>query len=79
MKEKITLTVKKHIIEIAKRQAKEKGISLSQIFEEIFESRLETDAQKAAEKLLNRLDKVESISQLEDKELIKTYVARKFA
>ena len=83
MKTKLTLTVNKSVIEAAKRKAKSQGISLSQMFEEIFESmgsnQIKTEPQRAAERLINRLEKYESISHLEDKKLIKEHVKGKFA
>ena len=83
MKTKLTLTVNKSVIEAAKRKAKNQGISLSQMFEEIFESmdsnQIKTEPQRAAERLINRLEKYESMSQLEDKKLIKQHVKGKFA
>jgi hypothetical protein len=83
MKTKLTLTVNKSVIEAAKRKAKSQGISLSQMFEEIFESmdsnQIKTEPQRAAERLINRLEKYESISNLEDKKLIKEHVKGKFA
>ena len=83
MKTKLTLTVKKNIIESAKRMAKNKGISLSQMFEEIFQeggsNEIKTEPQRAAERLLQKLDKSKSIKSKDDKELIKSHVKRKFA
>jgi hypothetical protein len=83
MKTKLTLTVKKSIIEAAKRKAKNKGISLSRMFEEIFEgdgeNEIKTEAQRAAERLIKKLGKSQSITSLEDKDLIKEHVKRKFA
>jgi len=83
MKTKLTLTVKKSVIEAAKRKAKDQGISLSQMFEDIFESvdsnQIKTEPQRAAERLITSLEKYESISQLEDKKLIKEHVKGKFA
>lgn len=83
MKTKLTLTVRKSVIETAKRRAKNKGISLSQMFEEIFEgdgeNEIKSEAQKAAERLLKILEKAESTTTLNDKDLIKGHVARKFA
>jgi hypothetical protein len=83
MKTKLTLTVKQSVIEIAKRKAKSKGISLSRMFEEIFEgegeNEIKTEVQRAAERLLQKLEKSKSINTLEDKELMKTHVERKFA
>jgi hypothetical protein len=83
MKTKLTLTVKKSIIEAAKRKAKNKGISLSRMFEEIFEgdgeNEIKTEAQRAAERLIKKLGESQSITSLEDKDLIKEHVKRKFA
>lgn len=83
MKTKLTLTVKKSVIESAKKIAKNKGISLSQMFEEIFEeggtNGIKTEAQRAAERLLQKLEKSKSIKTKDDKELIKAHVKRKFA
>jgi hypothetical protein len=83
MKTKLTLTIKKSIIDIAKRKAKDKGVSLSRLFEEIFEesgsNEIKTEQQRAAERLLQRLSKSTSIPTKDDKELIKSHVKRKFA
>jgi len=38
MKAKLTLTVQKEITEKAKKVAEEKGMSLSKLFEQVFES-----------------------------------------
>jgi hypothetical protein len=82
MKTKLTLTVSKQIIESAKRTAKNKGISLSKMFEEIFQDggsdQIKTESQKAAERLLQRLEKSKSVQQKDEKELIKAHVERKF-
>jgi len=83
MKTKLTLTVKKSVIEAAKRKAKNKGISLSRMFEEIFEgeegNNIKTESQRAAERLIKKLGESKSINSLNDKELIKEHVRRKFA
>jgi hypothetical protein len=79
MKTKLTLTVKKSIIEAAKRKAKNKGISLSRMFEGDGENEIKTEAQRAAERLIKKLGKSQSITSLEDKDLIKEHVKRKFA
>ena len=83
MKTKLTLTVRKSVIESAKRRAKNKGISLSQMFEEIFEADgtngIKTEAQRAAERLLQNLSRSKSIKTKNDKELVKAHVKRKFA
>jgi hypothetical protein len=83
MKTKLTLTVKSSVIELAKRKAKSKGISVSQMFEKMFEDEGEnifkTESQKAAERLLEKLAKSETTSDFDDKTLIKEHVKRKFA
>jgi hypothetical protein len=83
MKTKLTLTIKKSVIDSAKRMAKKKGISLSRMFEEIFEevgtNGIKTEPQRAAERLLKTLEKANSIPTIDDKELIKSHVKRKFA
>lgn len=82
MKKKLTLTVEDKIIESAKRQAKRRGISVSQMFEEIFAenevNNIRTEAQKAAKRLLQSLEKSDSITSKKDEELIKEHVKRKF-
>ena len=83
MKTKLTLTVRKSVIESAKRRAKSKGISLSQMFEEIFEGEgtngIRTEAQREAERLLQKLAKSESIKTKDDRKLITAHVKGKFA
>lgn len=83
MKTKLTLTVKKSIIESAKRSAKNKGISLSRMLKEIFKegdsNEVKTEAQRATERLLLKLAKPKSVKTKDDKELIKAHVKRKFA
>lgn len=83
MKTKLTLTVKSSVIELAKRKAKSKGISVSQMFEKMFEDEGEnifkTESQKAAERLLEKLAKSETTSDFDDKTLITEHVKRKFA
>jgi SPX domain protein involved in polyphosphate accumulation len=53
------------------------------MFEDIFESvdsnQIKTEPQRAAERLIKRLEKYERISQLEYKKLIKAHVKGKFA
>ncbi|MBD3628454.1 DUF6364 family protein [Cyclobacterium sp.] len=83
MKTKLTLTVNKSIIDAAKRRAKSRGISLSRMFEEIFEEEgsyeIKTEQQRAAERLLQLLENSGSIPTKDDKALIKSHVKRKFA
>lgn len=83
MKTKLTLTIKKSVIDTAKKRAKARGISLSRMIEEIFEDpeekAIKTEHQRAAERLLNTLEKSTSIDTLPDDELLKEHVKRKFA
>ena len=83
MKTKLTLTVRKSVIEMAKKQARQKGKSLSEMFEELFEAPgtrdIKTEQQRAAERLILRLEKAKSIKTKDDKTLIKQHVKRKFA
>lgn len=84
MKTKLTLTVEKRIIEKAKLKAASRGISLSKMFEEIFEKEnpeLEkTSEQKAAARLLQRLEEIKSTKAPEknDKDALKDYLREKY-
>lgn len=82
MKKKLTLTVQENIIQSAKRQAKRRGISVSQMFEEVIGkgevNAIETESQRAAKRLLQTLKKAESIEPMDDKKLIREHVERKF-
>lgn len=84
MKSKLTLTVRKNVIMTAKRYSKRTGKSISQLFEEFFESAspentIKSEPQKAAERLLAILDSSKPVKTLDDKTLLKEHVARKFA
>ncbi len=82
MKRKLTLTIQEEIIRSAKEQAAKRGISLSQMVEEIFEeevNEIKTESQKAAERLLSKLEASKSINPKSDKELIREHTTRKFA
>lgn len=83
MKKKLTLTVQEEIIKYAKRQAKRRGISVSQMFEEVIGSEkineIETESQRAAKRLLKSLENSKSIESRDDKKLIREHVERKFA
>ena len=84
MKTKLTLTVRKSVISAAKRYAKRTGKSISQMFEEFFENAeaggyMKSENQKAAERLLKNLETSKSVHQMDDKQLLKKHVARKFA
>jgi len=82
MKKKLTLTIQEDVIKAAKRKAKRKGMSVSQMFEEVIgkeeRSEIETESQRAAKRLLHTLEKAESIDAKDDKSLIKEHVKRKF-
>ena len=83
MKKKLTLSVQEEIIKYAKRQAKRRGISVSQMFEEVIGSEkineIETESQRAAKRLLKNLENSKSIESRDDKKLIREHVERKFA
>ena len=84
MKTKLTLTVEKEIVEKAKLKAASRGISLSRMFEEIFDrenQKLEkTPEQLAAARFLKRIKKETPIKSLEksDKELIREHRNKKY-
>jgi hypothetical protein len=84
MKTKLTLTVKKEIVAKAKLKAASRGISLSKMFEEIFEKESpdleKTPEQIAAARFLERLKKETPIKALEksDKELIREHRDKKY-
>jgi hypothetical protein len=69
MKTKLTLTVEKEIVEKAKRKASSRGISLSNLFEEVFAKdnpELEkTSEQLAASRFLERLKNEPRIKALD--------------
>jgi hypothetical protein len=84
MKTKLTLTIKKEIVEKAKRRAAGQGISLSKLIEGIFEKEdpeLEkTPEQLAAARFLERLKNETPIKALDksDKELVRAYQDKKY-
>lgn len=82
MKKKLTLTVQEDIIKYAKRKAKRKGISVSQMFEEVIgkdeAGDIETEQQRAAKRLLKTLGKAQPVETKDDKKMIKEHVQRKF-
>lgn len=84
MKTKLTLTVDREIVENAKLKAANKGISLSKMFEEVFElenPELEkSESHYAAERLLRRLESMSPMpTQNEsDKELLKKFLKEKY-
>ncbi|TXE14643.1 DUF6364 family protein [Algoriphagus aquimarinus] len=84
MKTKLTLTVDKKIVEKAKLKAASKGISLSKMFEEIFEMENpqieQTDSQLAASRLLKRLEEMKPTKapNVSDKSALKNYLREKY-
>jgi len=82
MKKKLTLTIQEDVIKAAKRQAKRRGMSVSKMFEEVIgkeeRSEIETESQRAAKRLLQTLEKAESVETKDDKLLIRGHVKRKF-
>jgi len=82
MKQKLTLTVKADVVRRAKKMARKKGISVSQMFEEAFQtydvSPIETETQKAARRLLSLLEEAETVQPRDDKELLKRHLERKY-
>jgi hypothetical protein len=82
MKQKLTLTVESDVVRRAKKMARKRGISVSQMFEEAFQtydvSPIETETQKAARRLLSLLEGAETVQPLDDKELLKRHLERKY-
>ena len=82
IKKKLTLTIQEDIIKAAKRKEKRRGMSVSQMFEEVIGkveiSEIETESQRAAKRLLQRLKKAESVVKKDDRTLIREHVKRKF-
>lgn len=74
MKTKLTLTIRKEIIEKAKQKAKARGVSVSKLFEETFEEKgsKKSSSQIAGEKLLDFLktQPATTVTGKSDKELI---------
>ncbi|MCA1803151.1 MAG: DUF6364 family protein [Rhodothermaceae bacterium] len=65
MKKKLTLTVQEDVIKYAKRKAKRRGISVSQMFEDVIgneeANEIETESQRAAKRLLETLIQADRI------------------
>lgn len=84
MKTKLTLTIKKEIVEKAKRKASSQGISLSKMIEDIFEKEDpeldKTPEQLAVARFLERLKNETPIKALDksDKELIREHRDKKY-
>ena len=58
-------------------------MSVSQMFEEVMgkdeTSEIETEQQRAAKRLLKKLDEAQSVKTKDDKKLIRQHVKRKYA
>lgn len=82
MKTKLTLTVRKSVIDAAKRYSRRTGKSISEMFEELFVKEesigKKSGQQRAAERLLESLKLSKPVKTLDDKLLLKDHVARKF-
>jgi hypothetical protein len=82
MKQKLTLTVDAEIIKRAKKMARYKGVSVSQMFEEAFSDYdvqpIETESQKAANRFLSVIDEADSSKPLNDRELRQQHLIRKY-
>jgi hypothetical protein len=84
MKTKLTLTVRKEIIQSAKRIAKERNVSVSKLFEEVFCEKginyILTERQKAGKRFLEQFEKRTPIKPFKksDKELVREQVKKKY-
>lgn len=84
MKTKLTLTVEKEIVEKAKQQAADRGISLSRMFEEVFSKEdpeiEKTESQLAAGRLLKRLEEMKPTKApvVSDKLALTEYLKEKY-
>jgi len=82
MKQKLTLTVESDVVRRAKKMARKRGISVSQMFEEAFQTYdvgpIETETQKAARRLLSLLEESEAVQPRDYKELLKRHFDRKY-
>lgn len=82
MKTKLTLTVRKSVINQAKRYSRRTGKSISRLFEDFFgatEASVKSEPQRAAERLLQKLKTAKPVKSLRDNELLKKYVAGKYS
>ena len=83
MKTKLTLTVRKSIITLAKKHSRSSGKSISRLFEEMFEEpelhNIKSEQQRAADRLLKLLESSTGVRSLNDKALLKKHINRKYA
>ncbi|SNS51496.1 hypothetical protein SAMN05421640_0474 [Ekhidna lutea] len=82
-KTKLTLTVRKDIILLAKKKAKQQGVSVSRLFEDVFKEKLKSKnkskEQIAGEALIEFLDNqpYTEPNEQSDKELIVEHLKKK--
>jgi len=83
-KSKLTLTVRKDIIEKARKKSQETGTSISQLFEEAFQEDeikpIETEKQRALKRFLESYGEREPVQALpvSDKELYRKHLREKY-
>lgn len=82
MKQKLTLTVESEIVHRAKKMARHRGVSVSQMFEEAFSSYevspIETTSQKAARNFLSMMEDMEITQPLNDSALRTAHLREKY-
>jgi hypothetical protein len=83
MKTKLTLTVRKSVITIAKKHSRKSGKSISRLFEEMFEEPelniIKSEQQRAASRLLKLLESAPRVKTLDDKALLRKHIDQKYA
>ncbi len=83
MKTKLTLTVQKKIVEAARKRSRKTGKSISGLFEEVFEEKesraIQSEPQRAAERLLIKLESASKVVALDDKSLLEKHIKEKYA
>lgn len=82
MNTKLTLTIEKEVIEIAKKYAKEKGLSLSEIVENYFkfitEDRVSTEERQLSPKVKKLRGILKSDSPIEYKQVLTEELSKKY-
>ncbi len=81
MKTKLSLTVRKSVIDTAKRYSRKTGKSISQMFEDFFEKTetksIKSEQLRSAKRLLKTLERSNSVESLDDKFFLRDHVAQK--
>lgn len=81
MKAKLSLTVRKSVIDTAKRYSRKTGKSISQMFEDFFEKTetksIKSEQLRSAKRLLKTLERSNSVESLDDKFFLRDHVAQK--